>query len=109
MAYATSKLTHVMDLGGPVGMALWKYDTADTAATVDTDAYISDASNRRMKKGDLVIVRVWSAVPSAAADLATAGGTAPTLTGVYLHAVKGINTTGTADLTDGVAIATNTD
>lgn len=110
MAYNPEHLRKCVDLGGIVGGNVFAYDTADAVGTVDTAAYISDAVKKGMQKGDIVILRVWSAVPDSNDDMVTAAGSAPTLTSVNLMYVKGITAAGAADLTDVLALtATNTD
>lgn len=111
MAYSTSNPPICILRGGQYGGALWLYDTTDTAATVDTAAYISNAFTLGMKKGDLVIRTTWSALPTAESDLKTAVGTAPTISTTGFHKVMGIDpTTGSANLADALAITvTDTD
>ena len=64
----------------------WVYRSADTAATVDTDGYITNADDLGMKVGDVVYVHdtttpalsfhmVASVTAGGAADLLDAGGT----------------------------------
>lgn len=110
MAYATTNPPIQIMRGGQYGGALWKYDTTDSAATVDTAAYISNADKLGMKKGDLVLRTTWSALPTAASDLVTGAGTAPTITTMGWHIVLGVTAGGSCDLTDVLALtATNTD
>ena len=110
MGYATEHLRKCADLGGIVGGNIFTYDTADAVGTVDTSGYITDAVEKGMQKGDILILRVWSAVPDSNDDVVTAAGSAPTLTSVNLMYVKGITAAGAADLTDVLALtATNTD
>lgn len=112
MAYVSKHLRAITDLGGIVGGKLWAYDTVDATADVDTAAYISDAKEKGMLKGDIVIVRIWTtAVPVATSELQAADGAGNDLVSVNLHWVIGINaTTGAADLTATLALtATNAD
>jgi len=111
MAYNSDYLVLERQVGGKVGMKYWLYDTVDTAATVDTAGYISDAGTRGMEKGDIVTVRAWTtAVPAANSEKTTAAGTANVLTRIGTHLVIGISTAGAADLTDVTAYTvTNTD
>lgn len=100
MAYTPSELRLI--LGGSMsnlsGLNIWSYDTTDTLATVDTAGYISDATARGMKIGDMVITRVFSSL-----------ATKTTITAMNLSFVISI-TSGAANLTDGTAVAaTNTD
>jgi len=111
MAYTPATLHLMQNYGGPVGMKEWLYDTVDALATIYAINYISDAKDRRMEKGDRVLVRRWTtAVPATNAEKLTAAATANVLVSMTIHIVLGINaTTGAADLTDGLAItATNT-
>lgn len=112
MSYTSDNLRKVVDLGGVVGGALYAYDTVDATTDVDTAGYISDAKAKGMRKGDIVLVRIWnSTVPVADSELRTPDGTANDLQAVGWHWVIGINaTTGAADLANVLAItATNTD
>lgn len=112
MAYASSELRKVLDLGGNVGGSLWVYDTADATADTDTAGYFSDAKAKGMLKGDIVIIRIWTtAIPVATSELQAADGAGNDLVSVNWHFVIGINaTTGAADLTATLAItATNAD
>lgn len=112
MAYDTKHLRRVLDLGGVVGGSWFVYDTVDALATIYASGYISDALEKGMQKGDVVIVRRWTTtVPAASSELKTAAAVANILVSQTLHNVIGIATTGdgTADLTDGLAITiTNT-
>ena len=100
MAYTPNELRLIV--GGSMsnlsGVNIWSYDTTDAVAVVDTAGYISDATARGMKVGDLVLVRVFS-------SLAT-----KTSISVFQQMWVVSITAGAANLTDGSAIAaTNTD
>ena len=85
MAYDGSKLSQ---LGGTLegGFKLWAYTTSDSLATVKGAGYLSDAGNRGMETGDLVLVintvtpayAIYAAAVSSGA--ATLAGTAVVLT-----------------------------
>lgn len=114
MAYESKHLRRVLELGGIVGGALWCLDGVDAVASVDTAAFITDATQKGMQKGDVVLYRRWTTtVPAAKSEVLTAAGVANILLGIHLFPVIGIATTtanGTADLSDGQAISvTNTD
>ncbi len=112
MSYATSKLSGpVCMVGGGLSFRLWVLDTVDITTDVDGAGFISDAKERGMYKGDIVIVRIWTtAIPAATSEMLTADGTANDLTAVGLHWVIGISTAGAADLTNVLALtATNSD
>jgi len=110
MAYSTSNPPICIMRGGQYGGALWKYDTADSAATVDTAGYITNADKLGMKKGDLVLRTTWSALPTAESDLVTGAGTAPTVSTMGWHIVMGVTSGGSCDLADTTAATvTNTD
>lgn len=112
MAYETKHFRSILDMGGQVGGNMWMLDTIDATASVDTAAYISDAKAKGVRKGDIVIVRIWTtAVPVADSELMAADGAGNDLVSVNLHFVIGINaTTGAADLTATLALTpTNAD
>lgn len=110
MAYATTNPPILLMQGGQYGGALWKYDTTDTAATVDTAAYISNADKLGIKKGDIILRTTWSALPTAQSDLVTGAATAPTITTMGFHVVLGVTAAGSCDLADALALTvTNTD
>lgn len=110
MAYSVTNPPIILDHGGQYGGARWKYDTTDTAATVDTAGYITNAQKLGMKKGDKVDRTTWSALPTAQSDLETPAATSPTITTVGTHIVLGISADGSADLADATAATvTNTD
>lgn len=101
MAYASNELRLIVggamsNLSGP---NLWSLDSADALATIDTAGYISDASKRGMRVGDIVLARVW-------ADITTKAS----LSAASFMAVASISAAGAANLTDGTAISVvNTD
>lgn len=73
------------------GRRIWSYESADTAATVDTSGYFTDGYNRGMRDGDLLRVYV---------------------TGTKVWTMHTITVSGTTvNVADGtsVGIATNTD
>lgn len=110
MAYTTDTLRIALEVPGKYGFKIWIYDTEDATGTVDTAAYISDAVKKGMNKGDLLIRRTWTSLPTRATGMQTAAGSAPVLASGGFHWVLGIATTGTADVTDVTALAvTNTD
>lgn len=99
MAYVSSELRLLVggamsNLSGP---NIWSLDTTDPKATVDTNGYVSDATARGMRVGDIVIMRQWSSL-----------ATKTSLTESGFMAVASI-TSGAANLTDLVSLATNTD
>ncbi len=58
MAFSATYLTRMY---GANGWSKWRYDTLDTHATVDTDAYFStDEAVAMLKVGDLFDVVVWA-------------------------------------------------
>lgn len=111
MAYSSAHFRKVLDLGGKIGGGLWALDTIDAITDVDTAGYISDAKIKGVRKGDIVIVRVWpTALPTADSQLLSADGSDIDLTSVGLHWVIGMSAAGAADLANTLAItATNTD
>jgi hypothetical protein len=100
MAYTPNELRLIVggNMSNLSGVNIWSYDTTDAVTVVDTAGYISDATARGMKIGDLVLVRVFSSL-----------ATKTTISGFQQMWVISI-TSGAANLTDGSAIAaTNTD
>ena len=95
---------------GRTGNQNWIYHTTDSAATVGAAGYIVDAAfttgaaarggGRGLKKGDIVTVLHWSALPTdAMLDFYGANATAPTMLYVSRWLVKGITqATGAANL-----------
>lgn len=110
MAYSTSNPPRLICHGGEYGGAIWQYDTADTAATVDTTGYITNADKLGIKKNDKIWRTTWSALPTAQTDLVTGAATAPTITTWGVHIVLGVTSGGACDLSDAMAgTVTNTD
>lgn len=56
MAYSTSTPPRLL-IQGITGGRIWYYESADSIATVNTAAYISNGNVLGMKIGDTVIVR----------------------------------------------------
>lgn len=92
MAYNTNNLSMVTPQVGNADNLprQWIYRSADTAATVNTNGYITDAVKRGMQVLDAVRIE----------DLTT-----PAVTNSYVNA---LNSNGSCDIVDGVAV-TNTD
>ena len=112
MAYVSKDFSGVLRFGAGVGRNIWSYDTVDSLATIYAIGYVSDAKDKGVRKGDIVIIRIWTtAVPFADSELKTPDGTANDLVSTNLHFVIGISaTTGAADLTSTLALtATNSD
>jgi hypothetical protein len=111
MAYNSAYLVPFAQAAGPVGIKLWCYDTVDATGTVDAIGYISDAKEKGMEKGDMVLVRIWTtAVPAATSEKQTADGVANIIADAGWHIVMGISTAGAADLSNETAITiTNSD
>jgi len=57
MAYATSNppMLAIPTMGG-LGPQIWKYESADAIATVDTTDYITNADDLGMQTGDVIFV-----------------------------------------------------
>ena len=91
MAYSANDLRLVSAPVGSLAGKIWHLRTEDAAATVDTAGYISDGYARGMSVGDLV----FRVIPTTGL-----GG---------LHLVQAVTVGGAADLTDAVALATDTD
>lgn len=110
MAYTSATLRIALEVPGVYGFKLWLFDTTDVTADVDTSAYISDAVKKGMNKGDLILRRTWTSLPTRATGMQTAAGSAPVLASGGFHWVLGITSAGAADVTDVTALAvTNTD
>lgn len=96
MAYSTSSPPQ-MTGGAPLYGAgrTWFYSTADTAATVDTTGYITNARDLGMQVGDLVHVQVTGTGVITSHRVVTIAAGSP----------------GAADLGDGtiIGVTTNTD
>ena len=98
MAFDIKGLSKVADFGGKTGCALWKYDTLDTAADVDTADYFLTAIGQ-LRIGDLIIRTTWSTAIGA-------GGTVSTMGFHFVNA----NTGTSIDVADALAITvTDTD
>ena len=109
MPYSRANLSIKNQLPGSIGGHEWWYDTTDAVTVVRAANYISDALAAGVCKGDLIWVRVWSALPTTRASIVTAVATAPTLTAMQAMPVLGLSAAGAADLGDGTAIVvTNT-
>lgn len=99
MAYVSSELRLLVPtMNGNSGTPqIWSLQGADAVSTVRAANYISDASSRGMKKGDVVLYTLWD-------DISTKA----TVSGVQQLVVLSVGASG-ADLTDGSAISvTNT-
>ena len=55
MAYVSEGLSLLTPSLSGAGPQLWVLQTSDAQATVEDDAYISDAEDKGMKAGDIVI------------------------------------------------------
>jgi len=109
MAYTSGTLRVALEVPGVYSFKLWIYDTTDAAAAVDTAGYISDAKQRGMNKGDLIIRRTWTSLPTRATGMQTADDAAPVISTTGWHLVFGLDTNA-AELTDALAqTMTNTD
>ena len=108
MPYLRSGLSIKQQIPGRVGGHEWFYDTTDAVTVVRAAGYISDALAAGVRKGDMIWVRVWSALPTVNANKVGAAAAAPTISAIQVMPVLGVDTTG-ADLADGTAIVvTNT-
>lgn len=95
MAYTAGNLT-LMSSGN--GFAHYRYDTTDTAATVDGDGYFNNSDDDlNLAVGDMITVVVWG----------TAVRTG-TISDVALHVVMVVDADGTVDLSDDLLGATPT-
>ena len=94
MAFDNSQLT---PMGYGNGYTHYRYDTADTHATVDTDAYFNNSDDTvNLRAGDIIDVFVWT----------TSAGTSPLIT-YGRHVVLSV-TAGVVDVSD-VTVGTMTD
>jgi hypothetical protein len=91
--------------------ARWIMDNNDTAATVDTNGYITDARAKGLQVGDLITYRQWANAPTVAqSNRAIDRSQLGALTAVSTHVVVAIAANGSANLSDPTAIVvTNTD
>lgn len=98
MAFDNAGLSKVAQFGGLTGCSMWKYDTLDTAADVDTAAYFTGEALKILRVGDVILRTTWAT--------AIATGTISTM---GFHIVNA--NSGTAiDLADTLAITvTDTD
>lgn len=109
MAYDTTYLAQVRQFG-PFNNMEWAYHTTDSAATVGAAGYITDAAysdgtnskqgKKGLRKGDVVMVSHWSALPTdSMTDFFTANATAPKILYQTRFIVRGITiATGVANL-----------
>lgn len=88
MAYSTSSPPAMVTQRVGGGGAFWIYDSADTALTINTAGYITNADDLGMKVGDLVF------------HTDTAGATVATI-----FVVNSVTAGGAGDLTDGTTIS----
>lgn len=91
MTYFTSAPPKLIATGIAGYGQLWHYSSADAAATVDGDGYISNGEALGMKLNDSVIV----------VDTAT-----PLTT---FHRVAAVNADGSVDLSNGTTVGATTD
>lgn len=93
MAYTPSSLNLVVGAPLAAGGRTWQHASADAAAAVDTDGFISDARSRGLRVNDYV-------------DHRDTGTNITTR-----HRVAAINANGSANLADGTVVSsgTNTD
>jgi len=82
MAYNSNYLSCIGNVGGLNGGNIFTYVTADNHSTVAGAAYISDASDKGLKEGDLVVLTQVSTLPDV------------TSTGVALYTVSDITAAG---------------
>lgn len=118
MSYNGDYLVALTDRSGPIGNRTWQYDTTDILSVVAAASYFSDAAfsngttskegKKGLRKGDIILVRVWSALPTdGLADAVSPVATAPTLTYTGRLRVTGIvaatgaATTANADYLEG--------
>ncbi|WP_372809328.1 hypothetical protein [Litorivivens sp.] len=93
MAYSTDNPPALVSQGVAGFGKTWAYDSADAATVVRVDGYITNAEELGMAVGDRV------------EQFDSAGGTVS-----HVYNVVAINANGSADLSDGTAIAsTDTD
>lgn len=98
MAYADAYLFS-RGPDGAVGNTLWRYDTLDAAATLDSAAYFTGNAVIKLRVGDVIQRVTW----------ATAIGTGGTISTYGWHIVNANDGT-TVDVTDStVGLVTDTD
>lgn len=101
MAYNGDYLVALTDRNGPIGNRSWQYDTTDALSVVAAASYFTGAAysngtsakegGKGVRKGDIILVRVWSALPTdGLADAVSPVATAPTLTYTSRLRVSGI-------------------
>lgn len=56
MSYAPTGLSLIHGTVGGAGVRIWSYESADDDATVNGTDYFSDAEDKGMQVGDLVVV-----------------------------------------------------
>lgn len=96
MAYTAGNLV-LMAHGN--GFNHYRYDTTDTAATVDTSGYFNNADDDlNLAVGDTIDVMVWGT--------AVRTGTVSAMT---RHAVLSVSAAGVVDVGDGTTVAASTD
>jgi hypothetical protein len=97
MAFNRTYLYCVGPAAGP--RRIWKYDTLDSLATVDTTGYFNSAS-KELAVGDEIHTLVWATAIGAGGTLSAAG---------ICHVLS--NASGVVDVSDHTAlnIATDTD
>jgi len=96
MAYTAGNLV-LMANGN--GFNHYRYDTTDTAATVDTSGYFNNSDDDlNLAVGDVIDVVVWTT--------AVRTGTAPTM---GRHMVLSVSAAGVVDLSDATAVGGVTD
>ena len=111
MAYVPANLVLMCQAAGPIGCKFWVYDDVTAAGDFDAIGFISDAKEKGMEKGDMILHRIWTtAAPTETSEKQTADGVANILTDVGWHVVMGISTAGAADLSSETAVVvTNSD
>ena len=99
MAYVPSELRLIVaSMGNNGSPQVWALDGEDAHTAADAAGFISDASKRGMRVGDVVFYRQYAAVSTKAS-----------LTNVTMHYVAAI-TSGAADLSNIASVTmTNTD
>ena len=100
MAYVPSELRLIVSSMGNNGSPqVWALDGEDAHDAADVAGFISDASKRGMRVGDIVFYRRYSAVSTKAS-----------LTNITMHYVAAISNAGAGDLSNIASVTmTNTD
>ena len=97
MAFNSADLVLVSSVNG---FALYRYDTLDTHATVDTNGYFNNSDDdQNLAVGDLIDVVVWGT--------AIRSGTISTYGRHIVNAVSAVGVVDTSDVT--VGVVTDTD